>query len=161
MIARQPARTGDFTRNPLIGRLLALSSALGLDAGDFVVFGSAPLLAYGIRRSIRDIDVVARGRTWETVVHLGEPSEGTVSGDPVYLFDEGLIQFSDRWISPAWDTDELIDRAEDIDGLRFARLSDVLRYKQELMRPKDLADIHAIADVLTHGRRSGAERRRP
>lgn len=156
MIVGRPARSGDA----LIRRLTALSSALELDTDDFVVFGSAPLLAWGIRDSIQDIDVVARGRVWDTVSRLGEPSVGTVSGDPVYLFDDGRIQFSHGWISPAWDTDELIDRAEIVGGLRFALLRDVLKYKRELMRPKDIADIDALVDVLTRGTRPAAGRRR-
>jgi hypothetical protein len=31
-----------------------------------------------------------------------------------------------------------------IQGLRFARLADVLAYKQVLLRPKDMADIHVL-----------------
>jgi hypothetical protein len=54
------------------------------------------------------------------------------------------LQFSQRWISPAWDADKLIDNAEIIGGIRFARLPDVLAYKRALGRPKDMRDIQRI-----------------
>jgi hypothetical protein len=35
--------------------------------------------------------------------------------------------------------------------LRFARLADVLAYKQVLLRPKDMADIHVLTELLSSG----------
>ena len=130
--------------NPIITRLIQF----GLDSDDFVLFGSAPLLAYGLRKEIRDLDVVARSHTWRHVSACGTPGVGAVSGDPVAHFWDGRIQFSRGWISPAWDPDELIDSAEVIEGLRFARLTDVLAYKQVLGRPKDIADIRRILTMV-------------
>jgi hypothetical protein len=130
--------------NPLIARLIEF----GLDRDEFVLFGSAPLLAYGLRENIRDLDVVARGRTWRHVSAHGIPGVGAVSGDPVAHFWGGRIQFSRSWISPAWDPDELIDNAEVIEGIRFAQLTDVLAYKQILRRPKDIVDIRRILTTV-------------
>ncbi|MGH4011288.1 MAG: hypothetical protein ACRDTH_24530 [Pseudonocardiaceae bacterium] len=130
--------------NPFITRLIEF----GLDRDNFVLFGSAPLLAHGLRRDIRDLDVVARGHAWRHVSARGIPGFGAVSGDPVAHFWGGRIQFSRGWISPDWDPDELIDSAEMIEGLRFARLTDVLAYKQVLGRPKDLVDIRRILTMV-------------
>jgi len=134
----------DVLKNPLIRRLIAFD----LDRDDFVIFGSAPLLAHGLRRSIRDLDVVARGAAWRRASELGVPAVGTISGDPVVHLCGGQIQVSQGWIAKAWTTDDLIDRAEIVQGLRFARLADVLAYKQILMRPKDIADIQALTQLL-------------
>jgi hypothetical protein len=60
----------------------------------------------------------------------------------------GCIQVSQEWIPKTWSADDLINRAEIIQGLRFARLTDVLAYKQMLMRPKDIADIQALSQIL-------------
>ncbi len=117
---------------------------MGLDPDHFVIFGSAPLLAHGLRSEVHDLDVVARGEVWHQVSARGAPARGTISGDPVRLFAGGKPQFSANWISRDWDTDTLIDNAEIIAGLRFASLRDVLRYKQTLRRPKDADDIAAI-----------------
>ena len=127
-------------RNGLVRELVAMD----LDPDQFVVFGSAPLLAHGLRTTIRDLDVVARGDVLAWAQRTGTPGVGAYSGDPVWQFGHGRIQFSAGWITPRWDVDALVDGAEVIGGLRWARLTDVLRYKRELRRPKDLADIAKI-----------------
>ena len=121
----------DVLGNPLICHLVNLE----LERDDFVIFGSAPLLAHGLRQRVSDLDVVARDAAWRRASELGSPA--------VYLA-HGRIQIFSEWISKAWNTDELIDCAEVIQGLRFARLADVLAYKQVLLRPKDMADIHVL-----------------
>jgi len=126
--------------NPLIQRLVALD----LERSDFVIFGSGPLLACGLRKSIRDLDVVARGAAWQRVSTIGLSAVGVLTGDPTIQFWGGRIQCSQQWIRPGWDSDKLIDKADMIDGLRFARLADVLAYKQVLLRRKDIDDIRAI-----------------
>jgi len=145
-----------LSKNRLIRRLTRLVIDLNLNRSDFVIFGSGPLLAHGLRRNIRDLDVVARGTTWYRVSERGLPATGAISGAPMALFSGGRIHFSPGWISQDWDIDDLIDRAEIIHGLPFAHLTDVLAYKQMLNRPKDRADIDALLGVLrqpnrTHG----------
>ena len=127
--------------HPYITRLVAF----GLNRDDFVLFGSAPLLAHRLRTRISDLDVVARGDAWAYAWENGERDVGKVSGDPVSQFWGGRIQFSRGWITSAWDPDELIDGAEVVDGLRFARLEHVLAYKRVLLRPKDVVDIGRMA----------------
>jgi hypothetical protein len=133
----------------LIRRLEAIVIELGLDRRDFVVFGSGPLLAHGIRRNICDLDVVARGRAWNTVRQRGEPAVALLNGAPMATFCDGKIQFSSGWISGTWNVDDLIDYADVIEGLRFARLDEVIKYKRMLDRPKDRADVKAIMAALT------------
>lgn len=134
-------------KNPLI-RWLHRS---GLDPDHFVVFGSAPLLAHGLRSEVRDLDVLARGEVWRKVSEAGELAKGTITGDEVRQFCDGRIHFTERWISPEWDTDKLIDEADIFDGLRFARLSEVRRYKDDLARAKDSTDRRRLRELLTAG----------
>ena len=133
-----------LSEDRLIRRLVKLVTDLDLDRRDFVIFGSGPLLAHGLRRSIRDLDVVARGTAWDRVSRHGSPGRGSINGAPMALFWGGLIQFSRGWVPDNWDPDDLIDRAEVIQGLPFAQLTDVLTYKQTLLRPKDRPDIAAL-----------------
>lgn len=125
----------------LIRRLAMLVTTLDLDRRDFVIFGSGPLLAHGLRTRVSDLDVVARGRTWELVSQYGFPSRGKVNGARMASFWGGLIQFSPGWISADWQTDDIIENAEFVDGMPFARLTEVLRYKKTLGRPKDRHDV--------------------
>jgi hypothetical protein len=133
-----------LSENRLIRRLATLVARLHLDPGDFVIFGSGPLLAHGLRSSIHDLDIVARGPAWRHVSRYGCPGTGSANGAPMALFWNGLIQFSQGWISADWDADDLIDRAETVQGWPFAGLADVLAYKQVLLRPKDHPDIAAL-----------------
>lgn len=129
------------TEHPLIRRL----AALGLEPEDFVIFGSAPLFVHGYSAVLRDLDIVARGTAWAQARGTGLPTVGTITGDDaVQFWGERITVFQD-WISPFWNTDDLISRADIIGGFRFAPLADVLAYKFMLRRRKDIADIQAFA----------------
>ena len=140
----KPAPSPAWSQSSLIRRLARLVTELDLDSRDFVIFGSGPLLAHGLRYDIHDLDIVARGPAWRRVADHGCPGTGSINGAPMALFWGGLIQFSQGWISADWNADDLIDRAETIQGWPFARLTDVLAYKQVLVRPKDYPDIAAL-----------------
>jgi len=144
----EPAPFPALPENRLIRRLAMLVSELDLDLRDFVIFGSGPMLAHGLRYGIHDLDIVARGPAWRRVAEHGCPGTGSVNGAPMAVFWDGLIQFSQGWISADWDPDDLIDGAETIQGWPFARLTDVLAYKRVLLRPKDYPDIAALHQTL-------------
>ena len=59
--------------------------------------------------------------------------------------DDGRLTFGTRWAIGDVDPDELIDTAEIIDGLPFARLEHVIAYKRLSGRPKDLDHLAALA----------------
>lgn len=140
------ARPTELKEHPLIRQLLDL----GFDPEHYVVFGSGPLLAYRIRSEIGDLDVVARGKTWLRACDTGirtTETDGTVTA--VRFFD-GKIEVFPRWKTSDgthWDTDALIDTADVIEGIRFARVDNVIRYKQILARPADADDISALMSL--------------
>lgn len=144
----QAGHAAALSEDRLIQSLVALVTELDLDRRDFVIFGSGPLLAHGLRQRIRDLDIVARGKVWRRACQYGIPAVGEINGAPIALFCDGQIQFSQGWVSEDWDADDLIDRAEIIQGLPFAQLTDVLAYKQKLRRPKDLPDIEGLLDLM-------------
>src|ERR1700758_2016283 len=97
-----------ISEHRLVRRLAMLVTGLHLDRQDFVIFGSGPLLAHGLRSDIHDLDLVARGPPWRQVSRHGFRGTGSINGAPMALFWNGLIQFSPQWISPDWDADDLI-----------------------------------------------------
>lgn len=135
----------------LFNQLFHEIRGLDLDPDHFVIFGSAPLAIHGLRTRISDLDVVARGDVWRRVSIIGTPIKGEYSGDLGWQLGNGHIEFFDRWITDDWDTDALIDGADIFGGIRFASLTEVLRYKEQLKRPDDLADIAAIEARLAAG----------
>jgi hypothetical protein len=64
----------------------------------------------------------------------------------VVWLEGGKIEVFGAWLG--WDPDSLIDRAELIDGLPFARLEDVLAFKLSYGRPKDLEHARLIEEHL-------------
>ncbi|MEJ3745188.1 hypothetical protein WEI85_18060 [Actinomycetes bacterium KLBMP 9797] len=132
-----------WDRHPLIRALRALD----MPAEHYVVFGSGPLLAHGLRPTIGDLDVVARGPAWQRLARYCPPvSAPSGHGQMVRL----VIEVADRWL-PGWDTDRLIASAEPHAGLPFAPLSAVRASKTATARPKDRADI-ALIDSAAFGR---------
>lgn len=150
MFKRPKTKTVDLLRHPLIREL----TSLPLDRDDFVIFGSGPLLARGIRSEISDLDVVVRKSAWDRAVRISRPSTGDISGAPTRCLEtpHGRIEFSQKWIFDGWDTEDLIARSEIIGGLRFAPVDDVERYKlmliadEKLKRDKDEPDVAAIQE---------------
>jgi hypothetical protein len=136
--------------HPLVQEL----SALRLPKDDFVVSGSGALLARGIRDDIADLDVVARGRAWTTALSLGAlaPSPFGPHVERVTLLD-GKIEIFNGWFPDVGTVDDLIERADVIDGLRYESLADIRRWKQTLDRPKDRDDIALIDGLWTTRRK--------
>ena len=130
--------------HPLVRKLLSL----GLPPSDYVVAGSGPLLAHGLRSEVTDLDVVARGEAWKIAMSIADPTPPPSGhGLRVVIFDGGIEVF-DRWLPGTADADELIDGAELIQGIPFCPLSVVLAWKRRSDREKDQADIKAIQDFL-------------
>jgi hypothetical protein len=117
---------------------------LNLPASDYVIFGSAPVYVHGLRKTLPDLDIVACRLAWRVVTSLGRPDSAPSGyGNMVELYD-GKLQFFDRWISPDWDVEELIGRADIINDLPIAQLKQVLRSKLQTNRPKDQEDLRAL-----------------
>ena len=129
-------RTGD-----LFGKL----RALGLPTADYAVFGSGPLAVRDLLEEVHDLDVVARGAAWKQAKGLGG-ARTAPEGDPVVWLEGGAIEIFGGWLG--WDIDALIDNAEIIDGLPFARLEDVLAFKLSHGRPQDVAHARLIEEHL-------------
>jgi hypothetical protein len=125
-------------------RLIRLLETLALPASDYVVTGSGPLLAHGLKDTIHDLDLVARGPAWELVAAKGKviPSQSGL-GRRIVLH-HGDIEIFDHWLGGLTDIDAMIDSAELIEGVPFLTLRDTLRWKRGLGRAKDLPDIALI-----------------
>ena len=123
--------------------LFELLRDLELPVADYVIFGSGPLLVRGVIDEAEDLDVVCRGAAWDAVCALSPPEPSSWGVDLVNL-DGGRLTFGTGWAIGEVDPDELIDTAETIDGLPFARLEHVVAYKRLAGRPKDLEHLSAL-----------------
>jgi hypothetical protein len=118
--------------------------SLQLPANDYAIFGSGPLVVRGVIETANDLDVLCRGAAWEAVCTLAPPKwDPKWSVELVSLYDDRLT-FGTRWAIGEVDVDELIDSAEMIEGLPFARLAYVIEYKKRSARPKDIEHLEAL-----------------
>ena len=109
-----------------------------------MVFGSGPLIVRGIIDAANDLDVVCRGAAWERACDVGEMVTLVEHDVDVVSFLDGAITVGRSWAYGDVDINELIDTAEIIDGLPFARLEHVARYKRIAGRPKDLEHLRLM-----------------
>ena len=125
--------------------------SLNLPASDFAIFGSGPLIVRGIIPASNDLDIICRGQAWERVKAIGELEYLSKYDVTVVTMCDGRLTFGTKWAIGEFDIDELIDGAEEIDGLPFVQLEHVTNYKAISRRPKDLQHIEALkAYQLTH-----------
>ena len=129
---------------PLFERIRELE----LPAGDFAIFGSGPLIVRGIIPASNDLDVLCRGPAWEQVEAAGELQYLSEYDLSVVSMLDGRLTFGRQWGIGEFDTDELIDTAEEIDGLPFVRLEHVSDYKKNSKRPKDIKHLKALNTFL-------------
>ncbi len=128
-----------------LARLIELVAELELPTNDYVIFGSGPLLARGIIDDVADVDILVRGPAWELATRLGELVTLTEHGVSVVSVHDGAVTIGTRWAIGDVDTDEVIDSAETMFGLRFAALEHVVAYKTIANRPKDLQHLELLA----------------
>lgn len=122
-------------------------AALNLPEGSYIVFGSCPLAAVGIRES-QDIDLLISPeldaalykKGWQRIEKAGDDKQ-LAYGD----FDTHTT-----WRIGAYDPTlaQLLQTALIIDGVPFGALEEVRKWKTELRRSKDLADIQLIDAYL-------------
>lgn len=134
-------------------RLLDMLRALKLDAEDYAVFGSAPLFMHGLKESLRDLDVIARGRAWEQALDLAEQGLLSLATPPsgrgtMLRHPSGLIEIFNEWTTKEVNLDDLIDSAEVTDGIRFVQVGDVLAWKAMSGRAKDRLDVEMADRVI-------------
>ena len=109
---------------------------LNLPENQYAVFGSGPMAVRGIRDS-GDLDIVVKSELWKNLSSQYPPE-----GDKIVI---GNIEIYRTWNAPFYDNvAPLIERAEMIEGIKFVRLEDVVKWKKEKGREKDKIDIELI-----------------
>lgn len=148
---KRPAHDGAV----LLGLIWQLVYERDFEPADFVLAGSARLWIDGYIGGISDLDVVARGSTWERAWDMalrGEAlfGEGSIDHAKVIRLFGNRIEVGDHWVLPTVSADELIDESDIIGGLRYFRLETVQFYKKYLDRAKDRSDLEKLMAERPH-----------
>jgi hypothetical protein len=93
--------------------------------------------------TVRDLDVIVRGKTWQQVKALGVV---VMQGEDETVDLGTGLTFGRSWGYGVFDIDELIDDAEIIEGLPFVRLDAVIEFKKIADRPKDREHLRLLRE---------------
>lgn len=138
--------------------LLRLHVPTDFEPSDFLIAGSGRLWAGGITPCLSDLDLLVRpgSETWRRAMEIAfehalifdaAPLRSSdYTGDKIARLYGGLMEVCQTWLLPGSDTEELLGRAEVIDGLRYLPLEEVVSYKLWLDRAKDRADLEVVRD---------------
>lgn len=134
----------NLSAHPIFNKLLSLE----LNPADYLVFGSTPMWLYGLKDLSGDVDILARGEAWAKATQLGKVETPASGASKVVRLFDGEIEIFDGWFPGEWDVDELIDNAIIVEGIGFASLENVLKWKKEFGREKDLEHARVIEEYL-------------
>jgi mannose-6-phosphate isomerase-like protein (cupin superfamily) len=123
--------------------IVAKVRELNWPQGSSVVFGAAPMAVAGLREA-NDIDFLVTPEIFELVKTLGWKKVPKGPGDEPY--ESGIYEAHANWnfSSYAPTLEHLLKTATVVDGVPFASLVEVRKWKAAWGRPKDLADVALI-----------------
>jgi hypothetical protein len=123
--------------------------ALNLTQGSYIVFGSCPLAAAGIREA-GDIDILVSVEVLEDLKKAGWQELDKGPNDKPLTYDVFEAHNSWNFSSYKPTLEHLLSSAMLVDGVPFASLEEVKKWKQSSGRPKDLNDIELIDEYLAN-----------
>lgn len=120
---------------------------LNFPKGEYVVFGSCPMTIAGLRES-NDIDMLISESLYEKLEEAGWEKINKGPNDTPLTKD--IFELHNTWefstYSPS--LEELLSDADIIDGIPFASLQHVRKWKEAWGRPKDVEDVKLIDKYL-------------
>ena len=124
--------------------ILSKVKALNLPEKSYVVFGSCPLALAGLREA-NDIDLLVSDETFKLLKSCGwkQIQKGLNDNPLVHDVFEAHKNWNFSSYSPT--LEHLLKSPTVIDGIPFASLEEVRKWKASSRRPKDIVDIELIA----------------
>ena len=120
---------------------------LKLPKGSYIIYGATPFAIYGIR-DVNDVDILVSEELYEKLKKEGWKKISKGPRDEPVTYD--IFEAHTTWeFSPYAPTlSELLTRAVEVEGIAFASLEDVRKWKKASGRPKDIMDLKLIDDYL-------------
>lgn len=121
--------------------------SLKLPSDSYVVFGSCPMAMAGIRDA-NDIDLFVSPEVFASLREAGwQVRQKGLNENPLV---HDVFEAHDNWNFSSYSPtlEHLLESATLVDGIPFASLEEVRKWKTATARPKDLADIKLIDKYL-------------
>lgn len=120
--------------------------------GEYVLFGSATIIAHNLREFNHDVDILVTEKLWDLFLKNPDWTYKTFERDGRTVeeleYKDGTVELYKNWEPGVWDPAMLIKEAEIINDLPFVQLRDVLKWKLISARDKDLKDATLIEEYL-------------
>lgn len=122
--------------------------SLNFTKGSYIVFGSCPMALAGIRDS-RDIDFLVSKELFDELKISGwKQIEKSLNDKPLVMGDfEAHVNWAFSSYKPT--LEHLLKTANFVEGVPFATLDEVLKWKMASRRSKDKVDIKLINEYLS------------
>lgn len=123
---------------------------LNLPLGEYVIVGSGPMAARGIREC-KDIDILVSEKLFDSLKNKGWNAVNLEwEGRKFTTLKKGIFEVDKNFCTGKFnpDTNEVIKSADLINNIPFLPLSELIKFKKALGREKDLKDIELIKNHL-------------
>jgi len=126
--------------------------SLNFPLGKYIVLGGASLAVRGIRET-RDLDILITTELFEELSHKGWAYDAVfeqkwnrkkLMRDDIEVYKDLYFEHLQKFI----DAEEIINKADIIDGVPFQPLDHLLMGKIDTLREKDVKDIQLIKEYL-------------
>jgi len=120
---------------------------LNLPKGSYIVFGSCPMAVLGIREA-NDIDLLVSQEIYEKLKKDGWKEVDKGPNDKPLIRD--VFEAHNNWNFSSYKPTlkDLLLNSMEVDGITFASLEDVRKWKVASGRPKDITDLELIDNYL-------------
>lgn len=122
--------------------------SLNLPEGSYVVFGSCPLALAGIREA-SDVDMLVNDEVHDVLRHAGWQEVDKGNDDRPLTHDVFDVHTNWDFSSYSPTLEQLLSTATIAEGVPFASLDEVRKWKVASGRAKDLQDIELIDSYLS------------
>ncbi len=121
--------------------------ALKFPPGSYVVYGSCPMAIAGIREA-RDIDLLVTPELLKQLAKQGWKLTIKAPNDTPLVHD--VFEAHDHWLFSAYSPslEQLLSTATEVDGVPFASLEEVLKWKLASTHPKFAKDAELIRNYF-------------
>jgi hypothetical protein len=121
---------------------------LNLPEDSYIVFGSCPMAAAGLREA-NDIDLLVNDEVMASFEQAGWKQVDKGKDDKPFTY--GVFEAHNKWNFSSYKPAlaQLLKTADVFDGIPFASLEEVRKWKAASRRPKDLKDIKLIDSFLS------------
>ncbi len=123
-------------------------SSLNFPQGSYVVFGSCPLALAGLREA-GDIDMLVTKELFDSLRQQGWKKLVKNENDIPLTKEDIEVHYKWDFSSYQPTLEHLLATADFIEGIPFASLKEVRKWKKSSGRPRDLRDINLIDAYLT------------